>query len=337
MSLEREIKEAFERHAASQAPRSDQWDVIEARIARAHRRRLAMVSTVAMAIVAAASIAIPRFTRIATPNFLGPGDGAPTTSPTPDPYVGWHTFINADYSVRYPPDWTQSEWEGAIEFRPEGLPSLARGDDTFAVAMSTSGILAYPCENKPQQKDEVVHCESVSPQGSHDYWETRNLRPNTTLVVHVLGSTDKLWTLHWPTGQLVVSSISDGTATPHGQIAAGVSHDMLTRMLIKFLELRVEGTAAESLLSANAKQLYDAHEGGLSLYGNDLTPPQRWTGYIVTARADADANSSEFTVEMRFGDGPGESLVETIGVGPGETWDGTAQPAVIRFAIVQSG
>src|SRR5688572_8206129 len=80
MSLETEIREAFERHATDARPGAYMWPMIEQRIRRAHRSRI-IVSAVGAAIaITAVAVAVPRLgSRVVEP--LVPPTSAPTAVP----------------------------------------------------------------------------------------------------------------------------------------------------------------------------------------------------------------------------------------------------------------
>lgn len=62
MSLETEIREAFERHADDARPSGEAWAGVERRIERSHRRRTVAAGLAGIAAIAAIAVAAPRLT-----------------------------------------------------------------------------------------------------------------------------------------------------------------------------------------------------------------------------------------------------------------------------------
>jgi hypothetical protein len=89
-------------------------------------------------------------------------------------------------------------------------------------------------------------------------------------------------------------------------------------------------------MGPGATRQYRTTATGLHLYAPQT---QSWLQYEIRERADADANSSEFSVNVRAHstetDGT-TSFAETIGVGPGETTGGAQLPGMIRFARLEN-
>ena len=81
MSLETEIREAFERHANDARPAPEVWAGVERRIARSHRRRVIASGLVGVAAVIGLAFAVPRLT--SNPELLrpAPGETEPPSAP----------------------------------------------------------------------------------------------------------------------------------------------------------------------------------------------------------------------------------------------------------------
>lgn len=107
MSLDDEVKKAFEGLAGEVGPRGESWAGIEARVRRSHRRRLTVVSVVVIAVAAGAALAIPR---------LRPSP--PVLVPAPR---GWATYHDPQFgwSMSYPASWHLQSFDeqSRISFR----------------------------------------------------------------------------------------------------------------------------------------------------------------------------------------------------------------------------
>lgn len=98
MSLETEIREAFERHAGEARPRPEAWVEVEQAIGRSHRRRMLVASLGTAATIAIVAMLVPRIT----------SDGPnPPIVPGPVNTVGWVTFESTDgYRLNHPSNWS---------------------------------------------------------------------------------------------------------------------------------------------------------------------------------------------------------------------------------------
>jgi len=85
MSLETEIKEAFERHAGDPLPAGDTWDGIERRIQRSHRTRMILAGAGTAIAIVAVVLAVPRLggNKAAEPVNPGPNPTATTRASAP--------------------------------------------------------------------------------------------------------------------------------------------------------------------------------------------------------------------------------------------------------------
>lgn len=148
MSIERDLKEAFERHAPEARPRADAWAAVEGRIRRAHRRRAALGGALMTAAVVAAAVVLPQVVSSERPSddFAGPGPSpaeSPTASPSPDatapplPAGFEHYRGEAEgWRVTIPSGWRSGWFEGTTEFNPPGLRSAVVGEPTVAVEIT---------------------------------------------------------------------------------------------------------------------------------------------------------------------------------------------------------
>lgn len=282
-------------------------------------------------LVAVAIIAVFAGAGIVTWSLVNEG-----TKPTPKPSASipstadWVRYTSPyGYTLRHPSGWTVSRFEGHDELYPPGVPSLARGGDTFALDVTTPSLTSGPeCVLAPNALTiggaGVAGCETVSAAGEHGAWYEVPVA-GTTYIAHLIGSTQTLWDANIVTGRTVLQSMAPVAApsVTRGSIAAEVRRDGLSTGLIGFLEARTAGEGTDYWLSDNAAQLYVARPNGLTLYG--------WSSYRVTVRRDVDANSSEFDVRLTAANGAIET--ETIGVGPGSNVAGVVRPAIIRFAV----
>jgi DNA-binding beta-propeller fold protein YncE len=81
MSIDNDIREAFERHADDVHTRGDAWAGVQRRIERGHRRRLAVSAFVAGAVVASLAVGIPRLSVPAPP--ISPAETRPLPEAIP--------------------------------------------------------------------------------------------------------------------------------------------------------------------------------------------------------------------------------------------------------------
>lgn len=245
------------------------------------------------------------------------------------------------YTVKYPEGWVVSRFEGHDELRPAGEPSLARGESTFAIDITTPDLTSGPtCDVRPEAimfRDGIPAsgCEIQSIGGEVDTWYTATFgSPSVNIVVHVVSSTSDRFSKYDPTARAILETLGPVPVpvASRGIVAPGISMTTTTtRTLIGFLESRVQGQGADYWMMQNAADLYESHADGLSLYVDTSGSP--WTSYEVTAERGVDANSVEFDVTMRS---DATSSEETMGVGAGTNVAGLGPPAVVRFAVKAS-
>jgi len=313
MSLDNDIRRSLQRHAEDVQPDARAFDRVEQRVRRAHAQRVAIGVSLIVALIAAASVVIPRLGNDPrNDGFAGP-DGTTSPSPTPAPDDGWVTVRDEQdgYQLRMPPDWRVTEFEGAVELLPPGMVGTAAGEDTFAVELMLFHDERFEAEtnmtigDRPARRDERANGQTYRAD-----WSGSVCEPCTLQIAVIAPATDNYpTTLLDTTGHLIASiehiveaSLPVGEVrTRRGVVAADVGYDERTALLVRFLEARTHGGGAEEFLSP-------AFSEGKDLYTID---GEAILTFEVTARAEADANSSEFTVVL---DG---IATETVAVGAG--------------------
>src|SRR2546425_266232 len=100
MSLESDLKEAFERRAGDVYLAPGAWTRIEARVRRGYRMRLMGLILAAVAVVAGSVVAIPRLIDRADRRAI-------TVSGGPAGPEGWTTFRDESrqFQIKHPQDW----------------------------------------------------------------------------------------------------------------------------------------------------------------------------------------------------------------------------------------
>lgn len=359
MSLERELKEAFERHASDVREDPSSLRTIEGRVVRSHRTRAVAVITASVAVLAGAVVAAPKLlghngpqkTPFANPSASSSVTEKPSAGPSPTNWTGEPETLVASgdrgYGMAMPDSWRTFTFEGHDEYFPKALGGLESGEDTFAIDISLEFADYKTQIDNPTGETDVAGRRALyvddrrEPNRFHyavdwtDFrgcngppaCDTKFSNGPKTLNIRISGSTDALWDTYQHTAFKMIASLFvlkdfavAETATPHD-------------LLVKFLTGRVANTSqVNGLLAANAKAQYDAHEGGLGLLEwthDGLTEP--YTKYRVVSEDQADANSIEAVVEMWTNAG---IVYERLGVGPGAAWDGHEIDFVIRFAMV---
>ena len=343
MSLERDIKETLMKIADDVEPGQSRFGDVENKVRRRHAAMLVGTTAFALAVIVAGAIAIPQLTKEGTPNFAGPGS---TTPPVTAPDGTTYRNELDSYQTTIPDDWKVGGFEGAVEFLPPGLPGLAVGEDTFAVEIqhrigetynrgepSGGAELSGFEDGYTVAGREAVRAETPTEIVYRVDWTGAGCDPEAlcdaeiaTLRVAVFASNTALWDQYHVEGEAIVDALvtSPGAAVPAGAVitrrgsvdGAAVAYDELTSFLVRFMDARMDGGGAEAYLSENARDQYEGREGefGLYAYGDPAIP---WTTYRVTARADADANSSEFTVRSQTTNQRGDKVIleETIAIG----------------------
>jgi hypothetical protein len=103
-----------------------------------------------------------------------------------------------------------------------------------------------------------------------------------------------------------------------------------TDFATKFMQFRVKDiSGAETFLSAEAKDAYDQHKGGLWLYSPD--PDQHYYGFIIGTVAEGSA-PQDFRIQVVIQEASPSTFTETLVVGPGTSSHGHDLPFVILSA-----
>ena len=367
MSLEKDLKEAFDRHHDDVQPDQKVWEGIERGVRRAHRARIVMTSGITVALVVAMAVLIPRLTSDKTDNH-GFINGTPTPSTTGSPSSEPSTVFPGDlggnyrddvqgWVISYDESWRVSRFEGVTEFTPAGLPASIKGEPTFWVAIQI--IAGRPSSANPPASASTPFVERIAstttsslPNGGKrvvDKYDWTGLCISTiecpagpaTLQVVVEGSNAMLWNKYHPTAVAMLQSL--GMATDSSQVgdvhtrygivdanAGGATYDELTSTLVRFLDARVGQANADAFMTSTAKNDFANSTTCLSLY-SDKTTHALWTNYEVMFRNDGSGHAT-FTVVMNapHATGCGESLV--VGTPAGST-----QPMILSAAYKSLG
>ncbi|HEX9694910.1 MAG TPA: hypothetical protein VGB64_01190 [Actinomycetota bacterium] len=363
------------RRSTDVEPEPGAWDGVRSGVRRAQRIRVAVSSVAALALIGAGIFVVPRLmNRDSGSTPVQPGPSVTTPSPTLTPTglpAGWSVlrYDEQAYWLTVPDSWKTGWFEGHAEYRPPGLPGLTVGEDTFAVETFGSDGIPQP-EGDPEaltiNGSPAKRWETPSESGAYTVTFEIDLPcytwPGYTwpgssgvidcakvpLRVVVYASTADLWTEHGEAGERVARSITfaerpmPAAATTYRTFngSSSVEWDAKTWAVVQFMQSRIFGDVERGnmFLTANAKQQYDDHAGGLDRYDPDSS--RRMVTYSITARAGADANSDEFTVRITEasldGSNPESTYSETLGVGPAET-NKAATPFQIRFAVRDNG
>jgi hypothetical protein len=150
--IDKDLKEAFARHATDVSARPDSaWSGVERGVRRAHRRRFAAVSGVAVAAaVAAVVVGVPALRGGGSKpgGFASQPGGQPTYNCDPpnacataSPGVPARANVDAyrdetgGWQALYPTGFDVGRFEMSTEFWPKSLPSPNRGEPTFFVSV----------------------------------------------------------------------------------------------------------------------------------------------------------------------------------------------------------
>jgi hypothetical protein len=229
MSIENEIKDAFERHAGDARPDPGAWQGVRGRVVRSHRRRAAGAALATAFAVAAAAVFVPKLTH--------------DRGIAPETPNGW-TTIRSDvggYKLSYPPSWTASEASGAADLAPPGRPSGPEGKIWFSVragveptrydaaspeprGVKTSGVIkghhfvryeysaAAPKDYDAHSVTYRIEWQGPKPECPG----TPCAGPDYTLVLSAVAQTADLWAANGPTFEKMVRSVQaiPSTAPP---------------------------------------------------------------------------------------------------------------------------
>jgi len=136
MSLETEIKEAFERHAGDALPAGDTWTGIERRIQRSHRTRAILAGAGAAIAIAAVVLAVPR---------IGNKPTGPIT-PGPVSTAGWKSYEDpsSNYKLLFPSDWQRTGETAFMTFTPPHVGKPAFEVHIALLGQTLDDITAQP-------------------------------------------------------------------------------------------------------------------------------------------------------------------------------------------------
>lgn len=370
--IESRVEEALMRRSTDVEPEpSADWDGVQRGVHRAQRMRVAVSTVAALALIGAGVFVVPKLMNrdsgggVARPGPTATGTPSPSV-PTPAVPAGWSPLVYDEhgYWIVLPDEWRSGWFEGHAEYRPEGLPGLAVGEDTFAVETYwTEGSIATPqgtrteteingmkasrWEAPDQGGAHIVTYEVELPCKEPYYAEPpADINCGSTLLrVVVYASTQELWAEHGETGERIARSLHHASEQMPSGITSyrtftgrsSVPWDVKTWLVTRFMESRIFGDMErmDSYMTANAKKQYDAKEGGLTRY--DPESNRRLVTYEIVGREGADANSDEFRVRITEAGLETDDMLtyfETLGVGPGNTVEEQhSHPVLIRFAV----
>jgi hypothetical protein len=241
------------------------------------------------------------------------------------------------YQLKMPADWRIAGFEGSTELLPPGQIGLAAGEDTFAVEIFHFSGERYDKTALPFEPSGKIAGQPALQYEASEHqifyrvnWTGAACEPEvdcdsgpSTLQIQIFGSTTELWDSFSADADAIVESIQIANAgypsgevlTPRGTVADSVTYDARSAHLVRFMEARILGSGAGAMLSDAARE---GLPEGYAINGIG-DPFQLWQSYEATERAEADANSSEFTVVLETVDVDGNpvTVTETIGIGAG--------------------
>ncbi|MGZ4128382.1 MAG: hypothetical protein ACXVEX_09510 [Actinomycetota bacterium] len=305
MSLDEDLKKAFEQHARDAQPDGESWTTVERKIRRAHTQRVALISTLTIAVIVAAAVFVPRIgTRPESRGFTNP-TVTPTTqtsattseSPEASPTVtaalptipdGWQRRVGVQsaFQLAVPADWKGGWFEGTWDFEPQGLPSASEGGNTFTVSITVQADWMksnIPIPNGAERTEINGHPARVWRPSSYEtdyaldwffcegYGQCSSNFEAHTLIARVRADNNEVWSRYARTGEQIVQTLDDydGAIPVHGTVRpdAGTSN-AYRDALIRFLDARVEGIGADELMGTAAAAWYNAHDGLYELKAN---------------------------------------------------------------------
>ena len=237
MSLETEIREAFERHADDATPSGGTWPTIERRIRRSHSRRVFLVGAGAALAIAAVAVAAPR---------IGDRSTEPVV-PGPVKTEGWQVYQNDDghYRMLYPPAWSWLLTGGGadvdvVSFTPDDPAAIIDGKNAFEVAVRVEDGRGY--DDLPAPRPEITRTRGRL--GSREYVRDERTVDQSHTVTYMLdrsgptpscpagapcpaarrwlsftifGATDVLWSRYSPIADRMFRTVGPPTIEPSNQ------------------------------------------------------------------------------------------------------------------------
>lgn len=269
MSLDKELREAFMRHATDVEPREDAWQREETKIKRAYARRASIVGSLSAIVLIAGALLVPKLVSERTAPAPGFATGVPTTPADPDTedWVG-RAAVELGFSVKIPQDWRGGWFEGRWDFHPKGLPGINEGGETFTVEIHSATFKGGPFDDLERETTsskatiagfEFERRETVDDGPKLVYYAGNWTYPEDQyLLIQLYGSDDALFTEHVETGEAIAQSVSpyDGSEPVHGQLSDTTPVDAYTKALVRFMDARVEGIGADELVCCDAQEKY---------------------------------------------------------------------------------
>lgn len=328
MSFEQDLKQTFITHENDVRPDAESWRQVEKKVRRAHVKRLVAASSFAIALIAAAAIVIPRLQSNKPKGFVGPAQTASAPSEPGPPSGDVHVGADQGFRIVIPSGWHAGWWEGVYEYEPAGLPSLARGEDTFAITVHNvpgpytrpgisgagDGTASTTINGRRALFGQFTDTRAGERRAVYTIeWpacvpQLIECSPpqNNTLVVIARASTSALWEKYLSAAEAAIRSLVpyDGGTPAHGTVAGSVGTNDFSKALVRFMDARLEGIGADGMMTPSGSSDY---KDGLYETG---VPPQRYVRYAVTAVTGRSSDKETFAVDV-FID-PNEWRTESI-------------------------
>lgn len=354
MSLDQDLKNAFERHARDAQPDDEAWQTVERRIRRAHIRRVTVASALSVALIVVAAVLVPRIgTRPESRGFTNPTvspttqaspSGSSSTSPSvsatpsqaPAIPAGWQrrAGVQSGFQLGIPSDWKGGWFEGVWDFEPRGLPGGAMDGDTFLVTITPTNGSNISIAAPPDATTVEINGRRAQTwsEGSTeiDYVISWTFCPGYAascsvdseinfLTVRVRATNATLWSQYKRMGQQIVTTIApyDGGTPIYGDRSPYVPMNEFTRALTRFMDARVEGIGADELACCNAATYLSKNNEFYLVAGQPIT------SYLIRTGDKLSSGGYGYIVEWYDANKSGEVAEVTV------DYHSSAQPMIV--------